>query len=203
MRNIEVLPLFPTALTITDFGALHTEEMCVLESFSMFTVDNDSNKTSADHHVLDHPGLLRLKVGFEGCFNHYMYDILDTCNDLKPNITQSWLNYTEVGERHKPHNHTNSFLSAVYYVKTDGEDFIQLDRPSYPAWSLCPNEYNEFNSTTWDVPSTTGSVIVFPSQLIHQVRTKMKDISCRISLACNMIPSGSIGGDHMLNLLKL
>ena len=202
MHNTEVLSLFPTAITTSDINGFTKNELDVVKSFK--TQDNVFNKMSVDHHVLDHPGLSRIKSEFEEGFSYYINEILLSVNDIKPRITQSWLNYTKIGERHKRHYHSNSFLSGVLYVQTDGEDLMQVDKPFYEFWNLdCGGNYNDFNSVHWDIPSTQGRIIIFPSTLMHQVREKVSDSSCRISLACNMVPSGKIGNDRFLNELEL
>ena len=39
--------------------------------------------------------------------------------NVKPYITQSWLNYTRANQFHHRHEHPNSFVSGVLYINAD------------------------------------------------------------------------------------
>ena len=61
---------------------------------------------------------------------------------------------------------------------------------------------NCFNSEEWHYPVKTGELVLFPSYQHHFVKPLIGDKN-RISLAFNVIPTGTIGQAHDLNELRI
>lgn len=95
--------------------------------------------------------------------------------DIKifPTIKRVWGNHNLNSDICIPHRHRDSFLSAVYYPKnTDG--VIHFHSP----WSDAINahipigvskQYHEFNSSYYEITPETGTLLLFPANLLHFV----------------------------------
>ena len=91
------------------------------------------------------------------------------------------------------HNHPNSLVSGVVYMKADkNNDTIEFYSNRYNIISPQTKNFNVFNSTKWWFAVDTGQVILFPSSLSHSVSIK-KGLNTRISLAFNVFIKGTIG----------
>jgi uncharacterized protein (TIGR02466 family) len=119
-------------------------------------------------------------------------------------ITQSWLNFTDNNQYHAPHLHTNSIYSAVLYLNVVEGDCIEFTRTT--AGSTFPDvistTYNSFNCRSWRVPVKNNMVIVFPSNLPHNVPPVAHN-ETRVSLAFNTFVRGELGAPLTLNHLHL
>ena len=64
-------------------------------------------------------------------------------------ITNMWINYSQKGDMHSPHNHSNNTFSGVWYPfhsKTQTPIFFQDPRPSNGVWQ--PRKTKVSNITT-------------------------------------------------------
>jgi uncharacterized protein (TIGR02466 family) len=118
-------------------------------------------------------------------------------------LTQSWANYTEVGQFHHKHSHPNSVVSGVFYPQADrAVDKIYFYKDGYERIKIPAAEFNPYNSESWWFEVGAGDLILFPSHLTHMVETKVGD-NTRISIAFNTFLKGYIGSDESLTGLHL
>lgn len=116
----------------------------------------------------------------------------------KIEITQMWANQQVDGSVHPPHTHANSVLSGVYYLKsTSNTSGTQFFDPRAQAKVLIPRRANQNmdNSHMYQVPSSTGSGVIFPSWLQHWVPTNTDE---RITISWNIIVRGNYGEPQTL-----
>jgi uncharacterized protein (TIGR02466 family) len=115
------------------------------------------------------------------------------------------MNWTRPGEWHHKHNHSNSYLSGVFYVDADeANDKIVFINDRYSTIKIPAKETNHFNTETWDFTTRTGLLVIFPSYLQHMVEMKAQNQKkTRISLAFNMFVRGTLGANKSLTELKL
>ena len=104
---------------------------------------------------------------------------------------------------HNEHSHANSFLSSVYYYKTQEQDQIKFFKPNpSPQLDIYTTEWGTYNALSWAVPVSTGDLVIFPSYFKHSVAMKEKE-GDRISLAINAFLKGTLGNSETLTELKL
>jgi uncharacterized protein (TIGR02466 family) len=164
---------------------------------------NKGNTTSKNNYILNEKIFKNLKKELDLNVQDYFNKIISPNNNIKPYITQSWLNYTETNQYHHKHNHFNSLVSGVVYINSDEKyDRIEFFKDSYQ--SIKPNikELNLFNAESWWFPVKTGDIILFPSSLLHEVKIKEGN-NLRISLAFNVFIKGDIGDENNLNKLQI
>ena len=183
-------------------------ELDFVEEQKSRVTTNKSNLTtvqSINTHVLEDSAFKDLKNVIDQHLNTYLKQVVCPAEeDIKIYITQSWLNYTNIDQFHLVHNHPNSFLSGVFYLKADKEiDGIHFTKPAvHGILNIPPKKINIYNSTDWGFKIDEGALIIFPSWLHHYVESK-KDNKERISLSFNTFVKVSIGSAGKKKQLKL
>jgi uncharacterized protein (TIGR02466 family) len=202
MTDFSIIPLFPLALYKSKFRELTREELDIIAEYPVAKqpLGNNSSQTP---YFLDAAGLEQLKSDIKQHIDTYAKDVMQAPYDVY--LTNSWKNLTSPNEQHIMHNHTNSVISGVLYIKSSyiqpTISFHRIQPPYVLSWE--PTEFNMFNSMEWTVPVEDLDIIIFPSTLFHYVKpnTSNKD---RISIAFNTfargnIKTGSTGADLILN----
>jgi len=196
-KKMDLQFIFPTSVGFFDFKKSLTEE----EMNCLINLDrskNEGNFRSEKSDVLNLPQLKPLKDFITQSVDHYFNEIYKPLFDVKLQVTQSWVNYTDKDQFHHKHRHSNSFVSGVFYVKTDEQDKIIFYRSSDQGLRVTPKEYNISNSESWWFHTKQSTLILFPSGLEHMVESKKTD-GTRISLSFNTFPFGVVGDKTALN----
>ncbi len=196
--------IFPTPIMRTNIGRNFTdEENKFFDKMRGAPHPNVSNIRSADTHVLDAPEMQTIRSFVTEHIDQYARKIISSDPKLEFYVTQSWLNYTQTGQSHHRHMHTNSLISGVLYVNVKKEvDGICFYRNS-GAQILVTDEYvNWYNSPASCFSVGVGDVVLFPSNLSHGVEQTSGEHT-RISLAFNAFVRGQIGTEKNLNSLKI
>jgi uncharacterized protein (TIGR02466 family) len=190
----EMIGMFPIPVMASHIGREFTQEE---KQFMMNlpTKLNQGNITTVDKNILDHPELKDLRDFVQSKIDVYFNDIICPASNASIYITQSWLNITEKNHYHHKHNHSNSYLSGVFYIDTHpSEDKIHFTSNNTNLWPLLidQKEFNVFNSIDWWLPAQTGKILLFPSSLTHYVSPVQTDTQ-RVSISFNTFLRGDIG----------
>jgi uncharacterized protein (TIGR02466 family) len=204
MNKSQIHGIFPVPIYISNINRnLSKEESNFIKKNKIKLFKNKGNFTSEDNYILKQAIFKKLKKELEIKVKDYFDKIICSSNNIKPYITQSWLNYTENNEYHHVHEHPNSLLSGVFYINADkNNDKIKFFNQTYRQIDFEKKEFNLYNSNTWWFAVETGQVILFPSYLTHSVEIK-QGTNTRISLAFNVFISGKIGDNRKLTELFL
>ncbi|WP_331753666.1 MULTISPECIES: TIGR02466 family protein [unclassified Streptomyces] len=100
-------------------------------------------------------------------------------------VTRSWSSLYRSGDRHDPHFHPNTALSAVYYVAAPGTCEIDLLDPRQNVDYYDPGISLAGESHRVRLACTPGELLVFPGWLKHSV-PPFQDDSTRMSIAWNL-----------------
>ena len=84
-------------------------------------------------------------------------------------IFSSWLTKTKPTGSSDSHIHSNSWLSGVYYPKGDSGFSIKFFYDNTTNFFTPPTKYNIFNSKDWLIIPEDNFLILFFSQLRHQI----------------------------------
>ena len=196
--------IFPTPIYISKLGReLTKKQLSFIDKTKLNVYKNIGNKTSNDNYILNLKIFKDLKIDLDLKIQDYFDKVISPANDIKPYITQSWLNYTETNQYHHKHVHSNSLLSGVLYINCDDKfDKIKFFNDTYKTIKPEIKEWNIWNSETWWFSVKTGDVILFPSSLSHMVETKEGN-NTRISLAFNVFIKGTVGNNKKITELVL
>lgn len=195
--------LFPTVVGEYNLGREFTDKEKDTIGSCDRMVHNVGNLTTVDKDILDKRGLNNIKDVLLSSVKKYISEVVDPSNKIEPYITQSWINYTTNNQWHHKHNHSNSFLSGVLYVKADiNIDRITFHDDRYKQIDILPNHYTKMNSSSWDIAVKTGDIFIFPSNLTHEVKVSKND-QPRISLSFNTFIKGNVGDKDYMTALYL
>lgn len=193
--NEKIVELFPTPIFRDNISRQFTQDEmdCFLSAERKVNVGNISSK---EQYILRNTVLSPLHDLLEQKVKEYFQLVYNPAKDVNIYITQSWLNYSEVGQHHHRHCHPNSIVSGVLYIDASAKsDKIHFYRREYPQISIKPIEYTQWNSNSWWLPVKTGDLLLFPSSLDHMVEPIEEDEArtTRISIAFNTFVNGIIG----------
>jgi len=194
--------LFPTPVMISNIDREFTrEELFYIKNLK--TRSSVGNTISVDTFVLEQEPVKNLREIIKTKTNLFFCETINPREEVKLNITQSWVNYTEKGQFHHHHNHSNSYISGVLYISASSEtDKIEFYNRNLGVWHIPPKDYNIFNSPMWQIPVKTGDVVLFPSHLEHHV-PPTEGANIRISLSFNTFLCGLLGSEQGLTKLIL
>ena len=194
-KDANIISLFSTPVVLTNIGRSFTkDEMRCILNIPMEKIN--PLRQSKCFNIFDDvvgEGLKDIKKFCEHQLKNYMEEIegVDT-NKVNLQITQSWLNRIEPQGNQMLHNHKNSYLSGVLYIKCLPNDYINFEDQSfglYKSLFFSRKKLTQWNSNTANVKIKEGDFIMFPSLISHQVgmnETKDKE---RISLALDTFPT--------------
>ena len=159
------------------------------------------NSQSVDSFVLNKDIFSNFNEFIEDCVKEYTDKIFVTDQEL--NVTQSWANRTKIGQEHHYHDHPNSILSGVFFLKSGSP--IKFLNNRYHSFQLehkkNVNSYNQYNQNVYEFSSEPRILILFPSYLTHYVPVNIG--GDRYSLSFNTFPSGSFGSKRSLTHVNL
>lgn len=200
MEKALVKGIFPTPIYYNSITKnLTDKELTIINKLE--TYKNEGNLVSQNNFILD-TKLKSLKKEILKHINFYFDNIL-LAKDVKPYITQSWVNYTKLGQYHHKHTHPNSLVSGVLYINADEKnDAINFHKDKYSEIHIQTKESNFFNSNSFMLPVKTNDLVLFPSSLYHSVFYKTGS-NVRISLAFNVYVKGILGHKKELTYLRV
>jgi uncharacterized protein (TIGR02466 family) len=155
---------------------------------------NQFNNVSIDSQILKNKKLINLNIFINKVLNNFLQNFYKPKNNLEIYITESWLNVTQEKEQHHNHKHVNSFLSGVFYLKTNLNDSITFFN-KYENFEIETVEYNDFTAAKSDINVKDNQLILFPSSIEHSVKVNnCKDP--RVSIAFNTFLRGNVNSLH-------
>jgi len=198
MFEPQIIPIFSKVvyidyLDIDNNIILKTLEQ---ESFKKIWEEGSTDslcKVSLNKSILEKKELYTLKEKIFTVFNKYTKKILKyNYNDFK--MTTSWITKTNINQSSLIHNHNNSMLSGVLYLKTEPKKakIIFHNHANNSSWKLSTSENNIYNSDKYTFDMSENLIIFFPSETHHQIKAS-EQLTERISLAFNFCPIGQIG----------
>ena len=132
-------------------------------------------------------------------FYSFASDVMRYSNKFE--ITTSWFTKSITGQSSSSHNHNNCMYSAVLYLQTsENSGDIMFKSFADKRYNLVKNDYNLYNSTEWEVKPVDGLLVIFPSEIYHQILENKSDTT-RYSLAFNLMPTGLLGVDSYYDIL--
>jgi uncharacterized protein (TIGR02466 family) len=198
----ELHTLFPTPVYKNNINyILNDQELDYINSVKDTNIQDNGTLQNGEHYVLDKPVFKGLKQLLQKELDIYAREVFKYSCDLY--ITHSWLNVNPNGTAHFSHTHVNSVFSGVFYIELpENSSGLTFFNDRKPMFHITPNEFNSFNSEFWTLDMKQGDVVLFPSEMYHEVATN-KSTTERISLAFNSFIRGSIGDAGKSNYIEL
>jgi uncharacterized protein (TIGR02466 family) len=197
-----ITPIFPTPVYTSNLKRkFFKKEINYIMSCKKNSILNEGNITSKNNYVLQNKIFDDINLFLDVNIKNYFKEIFNPLYKIEPYITQSWLNFTKKNQYHHSHNHPNSIISGVLYIKTN-KDSICFLKHNRPEIVIETKNFNTFNAYECFFEVSEGDLIIFPSKLIHKVENKNSEGE-RISLAFNVFVKGVLGSNARLTELIL
>ncbi len=162
-----------------------------------------SNSASRSKDVLGAEPMQDIRAVLQAHLDNFFKITFNTSNDVRLQITQSWLTHSVQGQSHHPHTHPNSVVSGVLYINLAARDGINFYRNEENLWyELLRREENYYNAMSYFIDARIGDIILFPSNVKHGVQ-QVSDSIERVSLSFNTFFSGELGRDEFSNALRI
>ena len=159
----------------------------------------DNGYISRDRDIFSHPELRSLKHEVSDAVRYFAYGQLKVCDYVYIDVCRAW------GIKHMPndwaqnHCHMNSIFSGIYYLDVtehSGDLVIEKGQHSTNCFmtTLTPdvNYFNQYTQQSWRLKPETGMLVVFPSQIIHNVEKNLTQNE-RYSIAFDVFVRGKFG----------
>jgi|SRR5210317_1315576 len=204
---MQIIEFFPIPVGVVELSEELTEdELNFIKNCINDTRRNiGGNLTSINHNVLEDKKLQNFKKVLTSHINEYFKHIFEPSAGVELYITQSWLNFSNNGDSHHSHHHSNSLLSGVFYVDTCKGDELTFEKGDYLLGNIeiKSDKQTKWTSDIWGCPAIKNHLIIFPSKIKHSVPPRPQgQKGIRISLAFNTWFRGEVGKSISLNLLK-
>ena len=117
------------------------------------------------------------------------HKLLQYKQNTKQICIDAWINDYGSYNISMPHQHPTADLAIVYFpYAQEGCGNLQLLNPNSKLQYVIHDEmvenWNNYNSFTWDIIPKTGKVVIFPGYLIHYVKQSESNKQ-RVSIAFN------------------
>tara|TARA_B100002019_G_scaffold273438_1_gene269545 strand:- start:1837 stop:2454 length:618 start_codon:yes stop_codon:yes gene_type:complete len=158
----------------------------------------DPNWTSVTKEILQLPELSDLNQEITGAAGYFAYNGLGVAPNIEVYISRSWSVKHNPCDRAAKHCHSNSIWSGIYYMTVTPESGdVLFDKGNfYPNCflpTIDPDCFeNEFTRRQWRYTPSTGSLLIFPSQLLHDVLPNESSID-RYCIAFDIFIRGEFG----------
>ncbi len=181
-----------------------SEELAYVSALEM--IDNVGNAMSRNDSVLHDDALHRVRKFVDEQVFHYKKNLLRIRDETELYVTQSWVNVARPGQFHPKHKHPNSVVSGVIFFDDNQRQDLPPIRFHRAAEALSLDfdyeELNDFNASCREIVPESGLLILFPSQLEHDVGTNESNRSRR-SLSFNTFVRGRVGGKRQLTEISV
>ena len=204
--NFEVLPLFSFPVAVMDLDEDFSNIENSIDDIKFRKINKCEMNSSQNCYIANSSNFLTNFSKEKEILLHYFYEYKDNVLGLKSIdflITSSWMNKIEDGGYGHYHFHTNSIYSCILYFDSYNSGELMFYNPFPVTFELEPDDDVDdtvYNSHKWMIEPRKNRMIIFPSQLHHQVLKNTSGKS-RYSLAFNLFPYGKFGEtDSALNI---
>lgn len=194
---IEVIPLFSAPIYVfrIESDINFEKELEFIKQLDYRPASKDLVNFSLDTYLLNYEEMYRCKKIIEDHVHTYTKEILSIEQEVY--VTNCWIAKTSPGQRHKKHYHPNSIFSGILYLNANEEHSeLNFHNKSFirGGFNFTYNikDYNIFNSNAWSIKVKTGDVIIFPSDIIHDVNVNNAKTD-RVILGFNTFIRGTFG----------
>tara|TARA_R100001015_G_C4582936_1_gene139190 strand:+ start:140 stop:766 length:627 start_codon:yes stop_codon:yes gene_type:complete len=195
--NFKVHEFWPTPV-YENYISVKSSWLDFIQNGEYHRAKTNTSDSTNDRHILNSLPDLKDRLLFH--VNMFAKEYLKVKN-LQFYFLNSWILKHHQNDFARPHFHSNSLLSGVYYLQTENNSGVLEFLKKYDSQTVFPvaispdfSEYNYTNSEALALKPKNGTLVIFPSTLIHQVG-KNESEKIRYSLAFNIFCKGTLEND--------
>ena len=186
-------PVFQSEIPVEDRWLEHVKTL----DYDRTAMDN--GYISRDRDIFSHKELRSLKHEIQDAAKFFAYHFLKVQPYVYIDVCRAW------GIKHMPsdwaqnHCHMNSIFSGIYYLDVfehSGDLVIEKGQHATNCFmpTLNPDVamFNHFTQQNWRLKPENGMLVMFPSQVIHNVEKNLTDKE-RYAVAFDVFIRGTFG----------
>lgn len=192
--------LFPTPLFQSSIPVQEEWLRCV-EDLQYERTSMDNGFISFDRNIWQHEVLRGLYHEIRYAAQHFAYGQLAVAQNVYLDLCRGWGVKHGPGDWAQNHCHMNSVFSGIYYLDVQEEtgDVVFEKGQHFPNCFMPTLEpdvthFNQITMKSWRIRPETGTLLIFPSQLIHNVEKNLT-ADFRYCIGFDIFIRGSIGED--------
>jgi uncharacterized protein (TIGR02466 family) len=196
IEKFEILKLFPVPLYVS-YIEVENNFLKKIEKEEFIRMKSENGFYTKNKYFLNQEIYKDLKNKIYEHLNFFLKEKLSITDHLDFYITTSWINIHKKEDWAQQHSHQNSIISGVYYISVEensGDIIFYTDtlrKLFSPVINIPFKKTNEFNTDEWIIKPKSGTLIFFPSHLLHGVKKNESNLD-RISLAFNVFVKGKL-----------
>jgi hypothetical protein len=116
-------------------------------------------------------------------------------DNLEFPIVDCWVNKYSKMNNLVPHTHNNSVICGVFYLTShedEGATIFSLPNPWHNQNNSNLSIYKGSKPILGEIKAQAGTLVLFPNNLLHTMKTLVKVTSPRYTIAFNTFPRGTI-----------
>jgi len=194
----QVHQLFPTPV-LESHIPVQKEWLDFVKTLDYDRTAMDNGYISNNRNIWEYDELRSLYHEIKNAVKYFAYGQLNVSGHVYLDLLRGW------GVKHLPgdwaqnHCHMNSIFSGIYYLdvfEKSGDVVMEKGQlhPNCFMPTLAPDVhmFNKFTMQSWRCHPTNGQILIFPSQLIHNVE-KNESGNVRWCVAFDVFIRGTIG----------
>ena len=167
------VPIFPSGIVKQYFTPKTFMDDLDLSRFTFEKFKGQTKlRTGKFNNILLQPEFKEIRVWVEWCAKNFLDNVLEMEYE-EFFLTESWLNISGKGGYQKVHNHSNSIISGVLYLKSKPEHpplIFKKQKMEFEPFISLTEHYKKGNPNTahtLSFPCTENTMLVFNSHLYH------------------------------------
>lgn len=193
--------IFATPVLETDIG-ISKEILEYIHKIKYRRTDYDNADISISMNVLDKKVFSKYTKRIEHYVEKFCFDFVKfDKTKVELERTASWSNRYYPEDWCQYHNHSNAFVTGVWYLETPKKSGdLELYNPRFafgePISFECV-DYNNVNSSNYTFECSPGKLIIFPSTIGHSV-DKNRSKKVRSCIAFNYYLRGKVFSEEKI-----
>lgn len=194
----QVHELFPTPVLESNIP-VQKEWLDFIKTLDYDRTAMDNGYISNNRAIWEYPELKSLYFEIKDAVKYFAYGQLNVSSHVYLDLLRGWAVKHMCDDWAQNHCHMNSIFSGIYYLDVfDESGDLVIDKGQHyrncfmPTLSPDVTMFNKFTMQSWRHHPTNGGLLIFPSQVIHNVeRNRTKNV--RYCIAFDVFIRGTLG----------
>ncbi len=194
----QVHALFPTPL-LESYIPVQEGWLEFIKTLDYDRTAMDNGYITSDRNIWEHDQLRPLYHEIKDAVKYFAYGQLKVSSHVYLDLLRGWAVKHMPDDWAQNHCHMNSIFSGIYYldVHEKSGDVVMEKGQHYtncfmPTLSPDVTMFNQFTMQSWRCHPDNGKILIFPSQLIHNVERNLSG-KVRYCIGFDVFIRGTLG----------
>lgn len=195
-NNFFIHNLFPVPVYVSKLKISETIKKSLMRENYQPLASNDGFITN-DKYILNNKIYADLKKDIDFHAKIYINESFAPQQQTEFYMTTSWGVKHDINNYCNSHNHANSIVSGILYIKCDENsgklNFLNLQNNlGSTQYQIDATNWNQYNCKSWSIIPEIENIILFPSNMYHSVDVNISK-EHRYCVAFNYFVKGKLG----------